>query len=531
MDQRSDSDAALRESGRRQERLAELGQVALETSDTDELLHHAAEAAADSLEAAYVAVFERRAADELLLREGVGWRTDAVGTATVTADEDSWLWGVLTSEEPVVADVEGTPESDLLEGHDAVGGVGVVVGPVADPWGVLSVHTTEPRAFTEHDGAFLQRVAGVLASALDREGSNNQRRLEQYRALTQAANDAIVTIDERSVVQSVNPAVEDIFGYEPAELVGEPLAMLMASDVAERHFQALGNYLETGEKNLDWDLVEAPGRHRDGTEIPLAISFSEAEYDGERFFTGIVRDVTERKEYERKLEASNERLEQFAYAASHDLQEPLRMVSSYLQLVEDRYGEDLDEDGREFIEFAVDGAERMRAMIEGLLEYSRVETQGDPFEPVDLDGVLSDVLDDLQVRVEETDAAITHDPLPVVDGDPGQLRQLFQNLLDNAIEYSGDEPPRVDVTAERQAGEWVVSVRDEGIGIDAENADRVFEVFQRLHSQDEHAGTGIGLALCERIVERHGGDIRVDSAPGEGTTFSFTLPTEGTYSG
>jgi len=200
------------------------------------------------------------------------------------------------------------------------------------------------------------------------------------------------------------------------------------------------------------------------------------------------------------------------------------MVSSYLQLVEDRYGEDLDEDGREFIEFAVDGAERMRAMIEGLLRYSRVETQGDPFEPVDLEKVLADVLDDLAVRVEETDAAITHGSLPTVDGDPNQLRQLVQNLLKNAIEYSGDEPPRVDVTAERQAGEWVVSVRDEGIGIDAENADRVFEVFQRLHSQDEHAGTGIGLALCERIVERHGGDIRVDSEPGEGTTFSFTLP-------
>jgi PAS domain S-box-containing protein len=252
----------------------------------------------------------------------------------------------------------------------------------------------------------------------------------------------------------------------------------------------------------------------------------------------VVAEAVKRERYQSELESlvenleeSNERLEQFAYAASHDLQEPLRMVSSYLQLVDQRYGEDLDADGREFIEFAVDGAERMRAMIEGLLQYSRVDSHGSPLEPVDLDGVLADVLDDLAVRVEETDAAITHDPLPVVDGDPGQLRQLFQNLLDNAIEYSGDEPPRVDVTAERQAGEWVVSVRDEGIGIDAENADRVFEVFQRLHSQDEHAGTGIGLALCERIVERHGGDIRVDSAPGEGTTFSFTLPTEGTYSG
>jgi len=231
----------------------------------------------------------------------------------------------------------------------------------------------------------------------------------------------------------------------------------------------------------------------------------------------------EREQYHRKLEASNERLEQFAYAASHDLQEPLRMVSSYLQLIERRYADELDDDGREFIEFAVDGANRMREMTEGLLEYSRVETRGDPFEPVDLDAVLADVLDDLQVRIEETDAEIAHEPLPTVEGDAGQLRQVFQNLVDNAIDYSGEEPPEIEITAERADDEWVVSVRDEGLGIDPEDQERIFEVFQSAQSHDV-SGTGIGLALVERIVERHGGDIRVDSAPGEGTTFSLTLP-------
>ncbi|AHG04785.1 histidine kinase [Halobacterium sp. DL1] len=235
-------------------------------------------------------------------------------------------------------------------------------------------------------------------------------------------------------------------------------------------------------------------------------------------------DATERRETQRKLEESNERLEQFAYAASHDLQEPLRMVSSYLQLLESRYSDELDEDAEEFIEFAVDGAERMREMIEGLLEYSRVETQGDPFEPVDLEDVLADVREDLRVKIEESDAAIHSDSLPRVLGDPSQLRQVFQNLLANAIEYSGDGPPRVDVSAERTGDRWRLSVSDQGIGIDPAERERVFEVFQRLHSQDEHAGTGVGLALCKRIVERHGGDIRVDSEPGEGTTFSFTLP-------
>ncbi|ELY92161.1 PAS/PAC sensor signal transduction histidine kinase [Natrialba hulunbeirensis JCM 10989] len=232
----------------------------------------------------------------------------------------------------------------------------------------------------------------------------------------------------------------------------------------------------------------------------------------------------DRQEYIDDLQQSNERLEQFAYAASHDLQEPLRMVSSYLQLIDQRYADELDADGQEFLEYAVDGAERMRSMIEGLLQYSRVESQGDPFDAVDLDVVVADVLGDLQLSIEEHGATITTDSLPTVEGDASQLRQVFQNLIDNAIEYSGDDPPRIHITAERTGNNWRVTVRDEGIGIDPEDADRVFEVFQRLHTRDEHAGTGIGLALCRRIIERHTGEIQVDSEPGQGAAFSFTLP-------
>ncbi|ELZ19624.1 integral membrane sensor signal transduction histidine kinase [Haloterrigena salina JCM 13891] len=224
-----------------------------------------------------------------------------------------------------------------------------------------------------------------------------------------------------------------------------------------------------------------------------------------------------------ELEASNERLEQFAYAASHDLQEPLRMITSYLSLVERRYGDDLDDDGEEFIEYAVDGAERMREMIDGLLEYSRVETQGDPFEPVDLESVFADVRRDLELQLAEHDATVEIGPLPRVKGDGHQLRQLFQNLLSNAVEYS-DEPPRIRVTAERNGSRWTVSVADDGIGIDPDDQERIFRVFQRLHGRDEYDGTGLGLALCQRIVERHDGDIWVDSEPGKGSTFSVTLP-------
>ncbi|WP_225335256.1 sensor histidine kinase [Halomicrobium urmianum] len=235
---------------------------------------------------------------------------------------------------------------------------------------------------------------------------------------------------------------------------------------------------------------------------------------------------TERKleEAVTELEASNEQLEQFAYAASHDLQEPLRMVRKYLELVEGRYADDLDEDGREFLAFALDGAERMDETMGGLLEYARVDAESDQSDRVDLDGVLDDVLTDLQMRIEESDAEITREPLPAVEGDERQLRQVFQNLLANAVEYSGDAPPRIHVSVDRDADRWSISVSDEGVGIGPDDAERVFGVFERLDGTENPDGSGIGLALCERIVDGHGGEILVDSEPGEGSTFTVELP-------
>ncbi|MFC6825858.1 sensor histidine kinase [Halopelagius fulvigenes] len=226
-----------------------------------------------------------------------------------------------------------------------------------------------------------------------------------------------------------------------------------------------------------------------------------------------------------ELEESNERLKRFAYVASHDLQEPLRMISSYLRLLERRRADELDREAREYIDFAVDGADRMREMVEGLLSYSRIDMHDPAFEPVDCNAVLEDALNDLRIRVEESDAVVSAGELPTVVGDANQLEQVFSNLISNAIKYS-DEPPRVDVTAERRGDRCVFSVADEGIGIDSEYLDQIFEIFNRLHSNEEYRGTGIGLTLCRKIVNHHGGDIWVDSEPGEGTTFYFTLPTE-----
>lgn len=363
-----------------------------------------------------------------------------------------------------------------------------------------------------------ERVIGIAEDISGRK--ERERALEEserrYRTLAENfPNGAVGLYNEELEYTAVGGQLLDATGVDPEDRIGSSVYDIYPDEIVEEvepYFHAALN----GETNSF--EAEFHDRHLYAHALPVRNA------DGE-VFAGmlVVQDITEQREYERQLEESNERLEQFAHAASHDLQEPLRMVSSYLQLVESRYADELDEDGREFIEFAVDGAERMREMIGGLLQYSRVDTRGNPFEAVDLNAVFADVRQDLQVKIKESDAEITAEELPRVYGDGSQLNQVFQNLLDNAIEYNGDEPPRVHVSAERNGDEWVIFVSDEGIGIDPDDQGRVFEVFNSLQGHNE-AGTGIGLALCERIVERHGGDIWIDSEPGEGATFSFTLP-------
>jgi light-regulated signal transduction histidine kinase (bacteriophytochrome) len=225
-----------------------------------------------------------------------------------------------------------------------------------------------------------------------------------------------------------------------------------------------------------------------------------------------------------ELARSNAELEQMAYVASHDLQEPLRMVASYLQLLEQRYGARLDADAHEFIGFAVDGAKRMRALIDDLLTYSRLGTKAQPLRPTDCNTVMQVALRSLGVAIAESGAQIDCAALPVVMGDAAQLTQLFQNLLANAIKFRGGQAPRISVRAEEADGCWRFAVRDNGIGIAPEYFERIFEMFQRLHSRGAYPGTGIGLAICKKIVERHGGRIWVESAPEQGALFQFTLP-------
>ncbi len=229
--------------------------------------------------------------------------------------------------------------------------------------------------------------------------------------------------------------------------------------------------------------------------------------------------------YAAELERSNRELEQFAYITSHDLQEPLRMVTSYLQLLERRYKGALDEDADDFIAYAVDGATRMQMLIRDLLTYSRVSTHAKPFEPTNCNDILNHARANLEIAIHESAATVTSDDLPTITADATQLTQVFQNLIGNAVKFRRkEEPPRVHVTAERKEDEWLFSVRDNGIGIAPEHTERIFLIFQRLHTRDEYPGTGIGLAVCKKIVERHGGRLWVESEPGKGSTLYFTIP-------
>ena len=225
----------------------------------------------------------------------------------------------------------------------------------------------------------------------------------------------------------------------------------------------------------------------------------------------------------KKLEISNSELQQFAYVASNDLKEPLRMVTSFLQLLKQRYKYELDSDANEFIDFAVDGAKRMHNLIEDLLAYSRIMTQGKEFDVMDMEEVLEHVIINLKVFIDETHAEITYDPLPKIWADESQMIQLLQNLIENSIKYRNQEVPKIHVSVKEEEEEWIFSVRDNGIGIASKHAQKIFMIFKRLHTNQEYDGTGIGLAIIKRIIDRHSGRVWVESELGQGSTFFFTI--------
>ncbi len=336
-------------------------------------------------------------------------------------------------------------------------------------------------------------------------------------------------LDAQGRIRHANRTTRMLTGYSPEEIVARPVPEFFLPS-EERPSPRLTDLEESAAREGHWQ-GELVVRRKDGSGVTVWATLNLL---GEEKGQGIIlefRDRTAEKKTEQDLVAktadlvrSNRDLEQFAYVASHDLQEPLRMVTSYTQLLSRRYKGQLSSEADEFIGFAVDGAVRMQALINALLAYSRVDSRGRPLAVCDLNAVLDHALDNLKLALEESEASIVRGELPRVMGDPIQLMQLLQNLVGNAVKFRAkDRPPVVTVAPERAGDLWRIRVSDNGIGIDPQYFDRIFVIFQRLHTKEEYPGTGIGLAMCKRIVERHGGTIEVASAPGNGSTFTFTL--------
>lgn len=342
----------------------------------------------------------------------------------------------------------------------------------------------------------------------------------RFYKLVEKIADSIIVVNDKGIVRFVNPAAELLFDRKAEDFLGEMFGFPVV----------LGETTEL-------DIIRRHG----GTAV-AEMRVAEITWGSEVAYLASLRDITDRKRVEdhvrrmnaeleqrvhertAELKRSNAELEQFAYIASHDLQEPLRMVASYMRLLERRYKDKLDADADKFINYAVDGAMRMQQLINDLLEYSRVDARGRDFTAVNFDVLVEQTLTNLKVAIEESGATITRDSLPTVQGDEIQLGQVLQNLVGNALKFRGEQPLHIHISATRRTGEWVILIRDNGIGIEPEHSQRIFEIFQRLHGRGSYPGTGIGLAICKKIIGRHRGHIWVESQPGQGSTFYFSIP-------
>ncbi|MDH3582595.1 MAG: ATP-binding protein [Phycisphaerae bacterium] len=341
--------------------------------------------------------------------------------------------------------------------------------------------------------------------------------------LFDALPDPIVITDDQGRIVRVNRQVQDVFGYAPDELTGQAIEILLPQRFRSGHVAHRRRYAEQPTTRLMGSGLDLFARHHSGRDVPVDIMLTPYEAPSGRYVISVMRDITDRKAAEDELARSNAELEHFAYVAAHDLKAPLRTVQKFVELLQTRHGDELSGEAGELVAEAMAGAERMRVFIDDLLAYSRVESRAKPREPVDCSQILDLVEANLASTIKDAGARITRGELPVVEADRTQLVQVFQNLLANAIKFHGAEPPLVHVTASRRGDQWVLSVADNGIGIDREHRLEVFRMFRRVHAEGDFAGSGIGLATCRKIVERHGGQIWVDSEPGHGSTFHFSL--------
>lgn len=338
--------------------------------------------------------------------------------------------------------------------------------------------------------------------------------------------DGIITIDERGLIESINAACVRMFGYPADQVMGRNIAMLIPEPDQKQHEGFIRDYLGSGAFSR-----EMTGRRQDGSKFPLDLSVSDFELGGKRHYIGILRDISRAKQAEaarerllKRLTESNTELERFAYVASHDMQEPLRMMLNFSQIVAHDYADKLDEDGREYLKIIGDSAWRMRDMVQDLLEYARMGREGVSVGEVDMQVEINHVLENLRQLIVDSGAEIISDPLPKIHGSAVQIMRLFQNLIANAIKYQPEgQTPVIHIAAAEGGAYWQFSVTDNGMGIDEAFISQIFEPFRRLHNWETIKGSGLGLAVCKRIVENHGGQIWVESKPGEGSRFHISI--------
>jgi PAS domain S-box-containing protein len=372
------------------------------------------------------------------------------------------------------------------------------------------------------------RIAQLNRRVFDRTRAARESAL--LSSIVDSSDDAIISKNLAGVIMSWNKAAERLFGFSAAEAVGKSIKIIVPTDRLDEETDILRR-IARGERI---ERLETVRRRKDGRELDVSLIISPVR-DTEGRIIGaskIAHDITERVAQERELLDANEALkranadlEQFAYSASHDLQEPLRMVATYSELLKKRFNGQLGKEGEEYIGYTVEGALRMEKLLRDLRVYTQVSTgELRPEAAVDANSVLEKTLRNLQVSIQEAGAVVTSGPLPQVSILEFQLEQLFQNLIANAIRYRSSRPPEVQVAAQKGETDWLFSVKDNGIGIDSKFKEQIFGIFKRLHTASEHPGTGMGLAICQRVVERSGGRIWVESEPGRGSTFYFTLP-------
>jgi len=354
---------------------------------------------------------------------------------------------------------------------------------------------------------------------------------ERFRQVVEASPSGMIMTDADGKIVLVNAETERLLGYGRAELIGKPIEMLVPQRIQGEHVRFRGAFHQRPEARSMGSGRDLHIVRKDGRELPVEIGLNPIRTPEGVMVLSAIIDISERnralqslKEQREELQRSNADLEQFAYVASHDLQEPLRMVATYTELLAERYRGKLDERADKYIGYAVDGAKRMQQLVRELLAYSRVSSQAKPPAVVDSGVLVRDVLGGLKVAIDESGAEIVCGELPKVRADPAQLGQVFQNLIGNALKFHAERSPHIRIGSDKSNGKCVFRIEDNGIGIDKEYSERVFQMFQRLHERGRYDGSGIGLAIAKKIVERHGGRIWFESEPGNGATFFFTMP-------